>query len=57
MTDHHPLPLLSLKGANKQSVKKEFDPDVELTEIEVEPYIQVCMAIICSLHSGLYGYL
>ena len=30
-------------GTSKQSVKKnlEFDPDSELKEIEVEPYIQV----------------
>ena len=35
--------LPTYSGTSKQSVKKnlEFDPDSELTEIEVEPYIQV----------------
>jgi len=36
-------------GASKQSIKKsnlEFDPDLELTEIEVEPYIQTLTALL-----------
>ena len=37
------FPIL-VPGASKQSIKRsnlEFDPDCELTDIEVEPYIQV----------------